>query len=263
MLKFVPARLLEYGMIRVQRGADGKPLIACCWLEVRPAKRRAVKQFAVGHAVERASSRKREILARNLLMQMIQQVEEYLFKSVLQRKGQIHVSLRNFGVRLARFAEQPFHLLGEMPCQANRTIRQNLHALIAAKRFEVTEIKLQPAVLWRYDLADFIAVRCLAVRRKAHHLTFVAILRVANEFANHRVYASERVWEEDTIENLYVAALATRHHRGNEIARAVVAEACSFLPRRAIVRTGDVCDVVLKMMFLKTELRRICIERVG
>src|SRR5579864_4305823 len=158
-------------------------------------------------------------------------MEEDFLEPVLQRKGEIHVSLRNLGARLARFAEELLHLLGEMPRQANRAIRQNLHALTAAKRFEVTEIKLQTAVFGRHDLVDCIDVRFLAVWGKAHHLTLVAILRVTNEFANHRVHAAERMWKEDAIKNLDVVAFATRHHCRNEIARAVVTKACSFFPR--------------------------------
>ena len=35
-------------------------------------------------------------------MELIQQMEEDLFKAVLQRKRQVHIALSNFGVRAAR-----------------------------------------------------------------------------------------------------------------------------------------------------------------
>ena len=36
---------------------------------------------------------------------LIQQVEEDFFKALLHGESQVHVALRNFGVRLARLAE--------------------------------------------------------------------------------------------------------------------------------------------------------------
>src|SRR5579864_3703061 len=119
-----------------------------------------------------------------------------------------------------------------MAGQAHGTIWQDLHSLIAAKRLEVAEIELQAAILGRYDLLDLAAVRVLAVRCKAHDLAFIAIFRVADEFTNHRVEASQRVREEYPVQHLNLVSLTTSSHRRDEIAGAVVTEARRFLPRR-------------------------------
>ena len=57
-----------------------------------------------------------------------------------------------------------------------------------------------------------------------------------------------------------VVAFAARHHRGNKIARAVVAEARRIFPGRTVIRAGDVCEVMLEMMFLKLQCRSVDIE---
>src|SRR5450755_1280261 len=105
-----------------------------------------------------------------------------------------------------------------------------------------------------------LAKRLLAVRRQAHHFAFIAILAVTDEFANHGVETAQRMRKEHTVENFDLIAFAPRHHRRNKIARAVVAEPSGLFPRRAVVRAGDVGDVVLEVMLLKTKLRGIDIQ---
>ena len=92
-------------------------------------------------------------------MQPIQQVKKDFFETMLQGEGQIHIALRDFGVRLARLAEQSFHPIGKMARQAHRSVRQNLHALIAAQRLEITRVQLESTILGSNDLAELIAIR--------------------------------------------------------------------------------------------------------
>src|SRR5579859_1346455 len=104
------------------------------------AKWRAIEDLSVGHAVEGASARKGDVFERNALMQLIQQMEEYLLELMLESERQIHVTLRDFRVRLARLAKQFLHAIGEMTCEFDSAVGQDLHSLIAAQRFEVAEI---------------------------------------------------------------------------------------------------------------------------
>jgi len=86
---------------------------------------------------------------------------------------------------------------------------------------------------------------------------------VADELADHGVEAAQRVRQENAFQHLDIAALATRHHGRNKVAGAVIAEARRSLPRRAIVGAGNVSDVMLEVMFLKTQFLSIDIESHG
>src|SRR5579864_3827754 len=123
-----------------------------------------------------------------------------------------------------------------MARQAHGTIWQDLHSLIAAKRLEVAEIELQAAILGRDDVLDLAAVSVLAIGSKAHDFALIAIFRIADEFTNHRIEASQRVRKEDPVQHVNLVALTASSHRRDEIAGTVIAEARRFLPRRAVVR---------------------------
>src|ERR1700688_601087 len=123
-------------------------------------------------------------------------MEKDLLEAVLKSEGQIHVTLGNFRMSLSRFAEQLLHTIRVMACQTYRSIRQDLHPLITAQGFEVTQVQLKTAVFRRDNLRDLIAVRVPTIRCKAHDFAFVAVLRIADEFANHGIDAAERVRKE-------------------------------------------------------------------
>src|SRR4051795_9259074 len=125
-----------------------------------------------------------------------------------------------------------------MPRKPHGAIRQDLHALIAAERLEVTEIKLETAIPDRDDFLDLAAVRVLAIRSKPHHFPFIAVFGVADEFADHRVETPQGVRKEHAVEDLYVVAFAGSHHCRNEVARTVVAKPCGFFPWRAVIGAG-------------------------
>src|SRR5437764_12051736 len=107
-------------------------------------------------------------------------MKKNLFKTMLNRKCQIHVALGAFRVQAARFSEQFLHFFGEVASQANRTIGQHLHSLVAAERLKVTEIQLESAIPGRDNLPDLIEISGLAIWRKAHDLALVPIMRVAD-----------------------------------------------------------------------------------
>src|SRR5690242_6500026 len=63
-----------------------------------------------------------------------------------------------------------------------------------------------------------------------------------------------------SVQYFNLVAFTPSHHCGNEIARSVIAETGRLIPRRAIVRTGDVRDVMFEVVLLKSQLRNIRIE---
>src|SRR5580704_2449019 len=136
-------------------------------------------------------------------------------------------------MQLARLTEQVLHAIGEMPRQAHRSIRQDLHPLIAAQRLEVTEIEMESTVFGYDDLAKLVAIliSVLAIRGEAHHFALVAVFRVADEFADHGVKAAKRVRQKHAVEHFDFVALTAGHHGGDEVAGTVVAEPRRLLPR--------------------------------
>ena len=72
-------------------------------------KGRAIKDLAIGYAVERASTGHHEVIDRNSVVQSIQQMKEDFFEAMLQSEGEVHISLRDFCMRFARLTEQFFH----------------------------------------------------------------------------------------------------------------------------------------------------------
>ena len=105
MLQLMSPRLLENGMVGVQRGADGQAFVSSSRLNVGSAKRRAFEEFAVGNTIESASSGHRQVIERNFCVQMIQQMKEDFLEAMLHGKSQVHLPLRNLALRLARRAK--------------------------------------------------------------------------------------------------------------------------------------------------------------
>src|SRR4051794_262939 len=97
----------------------------------------AVKKLAVGHAIQRASSRHHEVLERHLFVELIQKMKEYLLEAMLHAISEVHLALCDFCVGLPRIAEGAFHALGKMRRQEHRAIRFYLHSLIAAEGLEI------------------------------------------------------------------------------------------------------------------------------
>src|SRR6266536_4017270 len=145
-------------MISVQCGAYRQAFISGSGLNPRAAKGSAAEKFTVGYAIERATAGHREILFGHAFVQFQEKLEEHFFEAVLHGVGEIHIALCNFGVRLARRAEEFFHLAAEMPCQAHGSIGQDLHSLVASERLEVAHVELQISILERENVLDLLDV---------------------------------------------------------------------------------------------------------
>ena len=140
-----------------------------------------------------------------------------------------------------------------MSRQGHCAIGLDLHTLVAAERLKKIEIEFEPISLRHQQVANLLAIRVFTIGSEAHHLAFIAIFAVADEFANHGIEAAQRMRQEDAIQHLYVISFTTCHHRGDEISRAVIAEPRGLLPRRTVVRAGNVSNVVLKMVLSDAE----------
>ena len=148
-------------MIGVQSSADRQPFIARRGLNPGLPKRCFGEEFSVGDAVQRAAASHGQVWQRHPLVQLLQQVKEDFLEAVLHGKGEVHVALRNFGMRLARLAEQLLHAIGEMPRQSYRSIGLDLHALIASQGHEIIEVQCESRQIVRVDdLADTARSKC-------------------------------------------------------------------------------------------------------
>src|SRR5579864_477714 len=157
-------------------------------------------------------------------------MEKDFLETMLHGESQVHIALRNFGVRLTRRTKHLDHAARKMPGQLHRPIRFDLHAFVTAQWLEKIEIELKTGVTGHEQLANLLAKSVAAIRRQAHDFAFIAVFVVADKLANHGVKAAERVRQEHAIKHLNVASFATSHHGRDEITRAIVAETSSLLP---------------------------------
>src|SRR5689334_1046396 len=118
-----------------------------------------------------------------------------------------------------------------MPRQLDRSVWLNLHTFVAAERLEIFKIEFKSGSAGHQQVAHLADICVLAVRSESHNFAFIPIFVVADELANHGVEAAERMGEEHAVEHLNIALLAARHHRGDKITGAVVAESGRLLPR--------------------------------
>src|SRR5438874_12185407 len=101
-------------MIGVKSRANRQPFVSSGGLNVGSAEWSPVEKFSVGHAVQGAATCHGQILHRDTLMKIIEQMEKNFFKDVLHSECKVHIALRNLGMRRARRSEQLLHLPGEV-----------------------------------------------------------------------------------------------------------------------------------------------------
>ena len=94
MLDLVPSRLLQHGMISVQSRANRQAFVARGRLNPGAPKRSGREEFSVGNAVQSAPTRHRQILQRNPLVKLVEQMEEDFLEAMLHGKSKIHVALQ-------------------------------------------------------------------------------------------------------------------------------------------------------------------------
>ena len=130
----------------MQSRTDRQAFVSRRRLDPGPPKRGLIEELPVGHAVQGAASRHDQVFLRHPLVQLLQEMKENFLEAMLHGVGQVHVALRDFGIRLTRLAEQVHHALGKMPRQSNRSVRLDLHSLIASQGHEVVQVKAESGI---------------------------------------------------------------------------------------------------------------------
>src|SRR6266705_5972077 len=140
---FVLARLLENGVVGVEASANSQPFIAGSRLYPRAAEWSLGEYLSIDDAVERASACHRQIPGGDLLVKLVDEMQEELFKSLLHCAGEILVTPRDFAVRLTGLAENFDHPVAVVTLDFHRSIRGKLHSAVAAQRHEVVQVQLE------------------------------------------------------------------------------------------------------------------------
>ena len=96
---------------------------------------------------------------------------------------------------------------------------------------EVVGVQREAAVAHLHDVAHRLEHLGLAVRREAHDLVLVAVVRETEELREGGVEDAERVREDDAVEDLEAVAAADGEQCRREVAEAVERENRGFLER--------------------------------
>ena len=118
---------------------------------------------------------------------------------------------------------------------------------------EVIEVQLEEAAELHQPAHLSEVRRRVAVRRKPHHLSLVAVLRKAEPLRDRRVVDAERVWERHALEHLEVVVAADGEHRRREVAEAVHRQDRRLIERRDEEGARDVRLVVLDVVELRAQ----------
>ena len=152
----------------------------------------------------------------------------------LDRRGEIHLALRERSLRLAR-----------------RSAEQRVEARVGHREagavVEVVEVEPEGAVVLDVDqvLLDEIGVPRLAVRREPHHLVLARVHLEAGVVGERRIEQAERVGKVDLADDLEAVAAAERQRRGRPFADAVHRQHGRALERRREERARRVAQVML------------------
>src|ERR1022692_1307549 len=130
-------------------------------------------------------------------LQQRNQVEEGLLIHRLHRAGDVAVALLERILWASARAEQIFQRLREEIGKRRRASLPGVGRLVAVMA-EVGEVQLEAAVRSElHDLAHLVQLAGLAVRREAHHLVLIAIVREAEILGQRLVEEPKRMREVD------------------------------------------------------------------
>src|ERR1051326_5616965 len=152
---------------------------------------------------------------------MIKDVKANLFQSQLRARGDVAITIQKLLARCAWWSKEVRILIRKDAADHRRTfIPRHLNSLgVMAKVIEV-QTKL-PVLFGANDLAKLVDESRPAVRREAHHLAFVAVMRKAEKLCCRRVDDAGRVWILNLAKDVDRVSLTQRPHRRDEIAEAV------------------------------------------
>ena len=256
VLHHEPARLAELLVPDVVRGADRDPGVAGRRLHVHALELGLRADAPVRDGVQRDAAREAEVLRAGAPVRGADEVEVRLLEHRLERRGDVLVVLRQLGARLARRPERLLHPVGEQAADRRRLlVPRHVDAFLVVH--EEVELELEAVAVELHELAHLRQEALgVAVRREAHHLALVAVLREAEPLRDGRVEDPERVREEHALEHLEPVAAAVAEHRRREVAEAVEREHRRLVERRDEERARGVREVVLDVVDVGAERRR-------
>ena len=135
------------------------------------------QDFSVHHRVVRDATGKAEIRYPRLLVHMIEHVKRDLFEAQLQTRRDVALAIGQRGSGLARGAERAAQTRRKRSGQSPAT-RAPRHLNAFRVMPEVIQIQSKlPALFRANDLAKLVDKARLAIRREAHHLSLIAVMR--------------------------------------------------------------------------------------
>ena len=226
---------------------DRAACIAGRRLNVDAPKRRYSPHLAVGDRVHRAAARKRQIRRTVSRLQPFGADE----RTPPHTSPALSGRCRDAGPQADRLAcgvarevpRAPARTGRRTPARRHPTDTRSARSMVA----KILEVELEGAVgQERHDLAHGIEVRRLAIRRKPHHLVFVAIMGKAEILRQRLVEDAERM------RKIHAAVLPRDRSplpdapsRTGEIAEAVDRNDHGLLERRHVKGRGQMREVML------------------
>ena len=180
----------------VERRPERRAVVPRRRLDEELAESGLLADLAVGDAVHRAPAGKTEPRAAGRFLHVPQHVESGAFERDLQRGCDRLVLRLQRILAPPRRAEQRLELRRKHRTKRRRSILpRHLDAFRPVP--EVRQVELETAVVvqldQRFDLAH---ESRLAVRRKAHHLEFIAVVGEAEVLRDRQIQQPQRVGEE-------------------------------------------------------------------
>src|SRR5690349_16787172 len=182
---------------------------------------------------------------------MVQHMKRDLFQPQLQTRRNVAFAIRQRRTRLARGSKRLHKLVRINPADDGRTL---IPTHLDAFRVMPEEIELEtklPALFGANDLAKLVDEARLAVRREAHHLSFIAVMWKPEELRRRGVNDARRVGILNLAQHLDRVALADAPHRRDEVAKAIDRKQRGALERR----DEEAARQMRKMMFDVVKLR--------
>src|SRR5262245_55305560 len=246
------SRLPQYGVIGIERSADGAPTIAGRRLNVQLLNRCFTHNPSIRNAIESHPSCHAESLDAELFVNLLSHGEQDLFGDGLDTCRDIRVVLVLFAKRLivCRFGPEVRRITGgrgekerfRIARRTEEVYESPIERLVGrvVKR-EIVHIKFKAAVLRHSDkLVYLVRVFGLAEGRHPHYFIFSFIHLEPEKCSKGAVEKSQRMGKADLFEQLDVAAFANTQTGGGPLPDSIDRQNSCLFKGRAQKRTGGV-----------------------
>src|SRR5262249_7734098 len=189
-------------VIDLVTNSERRAAVARRRLHKHAAKRRMQQNLSVHHRVVGHAARQSQVSQARLLMQKTQYMERDFFEPQLKTRGNDLLALRQRCSRYARRTKAPRKFIGKDSPDHGRTAVPG-HLDTFGMMPEALEIQTKLSVVFGADdVTKLIDVAWLAVRRQAHHLAFVPVMRKAQKLRRGRIDDAGRVRVLDLAQNV-------------------------------------------------------------